>query len=313
MRRAGRSSSLNASGPKAQCSAHVDKQLGKESPGDAASGVQEPIRPKPAAKPRRFEWDFQRGFRRLFGCAQQRRHSAPPPRRRRISGRNARLSAHGIASHVDPESGTAMAYPSPGQRPDRANHRSRGPAHWPRHRAEAWPLRAFGKRRWTGSPISARQDGGGRDTCALPGGLFSIDAFAVRTDLTDPAENIRESVAAADRGRVGQLGIILAGQCRASSSPAAALRASRDHGGFQWGPHVRHQHPRALSGGAGGSPALCKILLMAASSTSAPSAAPIPGPRTRTTARPRPHSTCSRRPWPRPGRRRSASTALPPE
>ena len=84
-------------------------------------------------------------------------------------------------------------------------------------------------------------------------------------------------------------------------------RAGRDHRRAV-GPHLRHQHARAVPRGAG------------RLSSSARRPRPhhqhrlagrhrTPGPRTPTTAPPRRRCTCSRRPWPRPGRRRSASTA----
>ena len=92
--------------------------------------------------------------------------------------------------------------------------------------------------------------------------------------------------------------------------PLRAGRARRHHPRAV-GPDLRHQHARSISHGAGGlSSSPRRPRPRRTLSTSARWAALTPGPRTPTTAPPRRRCTCSRRPWPRPGLRRSASTAL---
>ena len=134
-----------------------------------------------------------------------------------------------------------------------------------------------------------------RDLAAL-----DVDALAVRTDLSD-AESIRETVAAVVE-EFGRLDILVN---NAGVFESAALEEITVE---QWdrmfatntrAPFLMAQaaYPHLRAGAAGGS------------STSARWAECIRGPRTRTTAPPRRRCTCSRRPWPRRGRRRSASTA----
>jgi len=138
-----------------------------------------------------------------------------------------------------------------------------------------------------------------RDLAAL-----SVDAFAVRTDLTD-AESIRQSVAAVIE-EFGQLDILV--------NNAWSLRAgriARDHAravGPDVFPPTRARpswSPRRLI-------PIC-ARWVGGLSTSARWAAHIPGPRTPTTAPPRPLSTCSRRRWPRPGRPKVSVNCVAPE
>ncbi len=132
---------------------------------------------------------------------------------------------------------------------------------------------------------------------------LDVDASAIRCDLRDP-ESIQQTMASVIE-EFGQLDLLVnnAGIFEsealekisveqwdamfATNTRAPFLMAKAAH------PHLQRDE-------------------VAASSTSARSAGCIHGPRTRTTARPRLRCTCSRRRWPRRGRRRSASTASLP-